>query len=134
MAPVPDWPACCFSLPAVKQRQAGVPAMDFGARGELRRSPKIAGKRRRPPPSTSAFATKYTSPLYDKGNTNTNLIFNNGVPSVFIGGQLDYPRGLMFANKHNFAPRLGIAKNLPGVGALHAPMIRGDACTALTSP
>ncbi len=22
----------------------------------------------------------------------------------------------MYANKHNFAPRLGIAKNLPGVG------------------
>jgi len=30
---------------------------------------------------------EYASPLYDKGNTNTNLIFNSGVPSVFIGGQ-----------------------------------------------
>jgi hypothetical protein len=29
---------------------------------------------------------------------------------------LGYPRGLMYANKHNFAPRLGIAKNLPGAG------------------
>jgi hypothetical protein len=59
---------------------------------------------------------EYTSPLYDNDNTNTNLIFNNGVPSVFIGGQLGYPRGLMYANKHNFAPRVGIAKNLPGLG------------------
>jgi hypothetical protein len=104
-----------LSLPAVKQRQAGIPQMDLRAWG------------------TAAFAEdswqvtsnttlnlglryEYTSPLYDKDNTNTNLIFNNGVPSVFIGGQLGYPRGLMYANKHNFAPRLGIAKNLPGVG------------------
>jgi hypothetical protein len=59
---------------------------------------------------------EYTSPLYDKQNTNTNLIFNSGVPSVFIGGQLGYPRGLMYSNKHNFAPRVGIAKSLPGMG------------------
>lgn len=64
---------------------------------------------------------EYTSPLYDKDYTNTNLVFNNGVPSVFIGGELGYPRGLMYANKHNFAPRLGIAKNLPNAGlVLHA--------------
>jgi len=36
---------------------------------------------------------EYTSPLYDKDNTNTNLIFNNGVPSVFIGGELGIPEG-----------------------------------------
>ncbi len=103
-----------LSLPAVKQRQAGIPEMDLRAWG------------------TAAFAEdswqvtsnttlnlglryEYTSPLYDKNNTNTNLIFNNGVPSVFIGGQLGYPRGLMYANKHNFAPRVGIAKNLSGL-------------------
>src|SRR5467141_1591801 len=109
-----------LSLPAVKQRQAGIPQMDLRAWG------------------TAAFAEdswqvtstttlnlglryEYTSLLYDKGNTNTNLIFNNGVPSVFMGGQLGYPRGLMYANKHNFAPRVGIAKNLPSKGlVLHA--------------
>ncbi len=109
-----------LSLPAVKQRQAGIPQMDLRAWG------------------TGAFAEdswqvtsaitlnlglryEYTSPLYDKGNTNTNLVFNNSVPTVFIGGELSYPRGLMYANKHNFAPRLGIAKNLPSVGlVLHA--------------
>jgi len=41
------------------------------------------------------------------------LIFQNGVPQVFIGGEQFYPRGLMYSNKHNFAPRIGIAKNLP---------------------
>src|SRR5260221_911330 len=59
---------------------------------------------------------EYTSPLYDKDNTNTNLIFNKGVPSVFIGGELGYPRGVLYAHKHNFSPRLGIAQKLPGVG------------------
>jgi hypothetical protein len=109
-----------LSLPAVKQRQAGVPQMDLRAWG------------------TGAFAEDswqvnstttlnlglrydYTSPLYDKDNTNTNLIFNNGVPSVFIGGELGYPKGLLYANKHNFAPRFGIAKSLPHQGlVLHA--------------
>jgi hypothetical protein len=109
-----------LSLPAVKQRQAGVPAMDLRAWGTA----AFAEDSWQATPTTTlnlGLRYEYTSPLYDKGNTNTNLIFNNGVPSVFIGGQLGYPRGLMYANKHNFAPRLGIAKNLPGVGlVLHA--------------
>src|SRR4029079_3946694 len=65
---------------------------------------------------------EYSSPLYDKDNTNTNLIFDdNGVPSVFVGGQNGYPKGLMYANKKNFAPRTGLAKNLPGMGlVVHA--------------
>src|SRR6266481_200120 len=40
----------------------------------------------------------------------------NGTPSVFIGGQLGYPNGLLFSNKHNFAPRIGIARNFPKYG------------------
>jgi hypothetical protein len=59
---------------------------------------------------------EYTSPLYDVRETNSNLIFNNGVPSVFIGGQNGYPSGLMYSNKRNVAPRFGIAKNFPGIG------------------
>ncbi len=104
-----------LSLPAVKQRQAGVPAMDlrnWGTAAFAEDSWQVT------PTTTLNFGLRYeyTSPLYDKGSTNTNLIFQNGVPSVFIGGQLGYPKGLMFANKHNFAPRIGIAKNLPGAG------------------
>ena len=59
---------------------------------------------------------EYTSPLYDLDNTNSNLIFQGGVPEVFIGGEQGYPKGLLYSNKHNFAPRIGIAKNLPGAG------------------
>jgi hypothetical protein len=109
-----------LSLPAVKQRQAGIPQMDLRAWG----MGTFAEDSWQVTPTTTiniGLRYEYSSPLYDKENTNTNLVFNNGVPSVFIGGELGYPRGLMYANKHNFAPRLGISKNLPGVGlVLHA--------------
>jgi carboxypeptidase family protein len=104
-----------LSLPAVKQRQAGIPQMDLRAWG----MGTFAEDSWQVTPTTTlniGLRYEYASPLYDKDNTNTNLVFNKGVPSVFIGGELGYPRGLMYANKHNFAPRLGIAKNLPGVG------------------
>jgi hypothetical protein len=104
-----------LSLPAVKQRQAGIPQMNLRAWG----TGAFAEDSWQVTPTTTlniGLRYEYTSPLYDKDNTNTNLIFNNGVPSVFIGGELGYPKGLMYANKHNFAPRLGIAKNLPNLG------------------
>ena len=104
-----------LSLPAVKQRQAGIPQMDLRAWG----TGAFAEDSWQVTPTMTiniGLRYEYTSPLYDKDNTNTNLIFNKGVPSVFIGGELGYPRGLMYANEHNFAPRLGIAKNLPSVG------------------
>ena len=56
------------------------------------------------------------SPLVDQKFTNTNLIFDNGQPFVFIGGQNDKPEGLLYANRLNFAPRIGIAQNLPKLG------------------
>ena len=104
-----------LSLPAVKQRQAGIPQMDLRAWGTA----GFAEDSWQATPTTTlnlGLRYEYASPLYDKQSTNTNLIFNNGVPSVFIGGQLGYPKGLMYANQHNFAPRLGIAKNVPNKG------------------
>jgi hypothetical protein len=104
-----------LSLPAVKQRQAGVPQMNlrnWGYDAFAEDSWQIT--------STTTLNIglryEYTSPLYDRRNTNSNLIFQNGVPQVFIGGEQDYPRGLMYSNKHNFAPRIGIARNLPRYG------------------
>ena len=104
-----------LSLPAVKQRQAGVPQMDLRnwgydtfAEDSWQMTPTI----------TVNFGARYeyTSPLYDLRETNANLVFNQGVPWVFIGGENGYPTGLMYSNKHNIAPRFGIAKNLPSVG------------------
>jgi hypothetical protein len=104
-----------LSLPAVKQRQAGVPQMNlrnWGYDAFAEDSWQIT--------STTTVNVglryEYTSPLYDRRNTNSNLIFQNGVPQVFIGGEQGYPRGLMYSNKHNFAPRIGITKNLPRAG------------------
>lgn len=104
-----------LSLPAVKQRQAGVPQMNlrnWGADAFAEDSWQVT------PTTTLTLGLRYeySSPLYDKQNANTNLIFQNGVPAVFVGGQNGYPRGLMDANAHNFAPRFGLAKNLPGRG------------------
>jgi hypothetical protein len=104
-----------LSLPTVKQRQAGIPQMNlrnWGYDGFAEDSWQLT------PNTTINFGVRYeyTSPLYDLAETNSNLIFNNGVPSVFIGGQNGYPTGLMYANKHNVAPRFGIAKNLPRFG------------------
>ena len=104
-----------LSLPAVKQRQAGVPQMNlrnWGSDAFVEDSWKVT------PTTTLNLGVRYeyANPLYDKNNTNTNLIFQNGVPSVFVGGQNGYPKGLMYANTHNFAPRLGIAKSLPNRG------------------
>ena len=104
-----------LSLPAVKQRQAGIPQMNlrnWGGDAFVEDSWQLT--------STTTLNLglryEYSSPLYDKNNTNTNLIFQNGVPSVFVGGQQGYPSGLMYANEHNFAPRFGLAKSLPNRG------------------
>jgi hypothetical protein len=109
-----------LSLPTVKQRQAGIPQMnlrnwgyDLFAEDSWQVRPTVT--------INIGARYEYTSPLYDLDNTNSNLVFNNGVPSVFIGGQNGYPSGLMYANKHNIAPRIGIAKNLPG----HGIVLRG---------
>jgi hypothetical protein len=104
-----------LSLPAVKQRQAGIPQMDLRAWGT---SIFAEDSWRMTPNLTVNYGLRYEygSPLYDTQNTNSNLIFSDGTPSVFIGGQLGYPNGLLFSNKHNFAPRIGIARNLPKYG------------------
>ncbi len=104
-----------LSLPVVKQRQAGIPQMNlraWGLSGFAEDSWQVTSN------TMLNFGLRYdfSDPLYDKDNTNTNLIFHDDVPSVFIGGQLGYPKGLMFANTHNFAPRIGIARNLPRFG------------------
>ena len=109
-----------LSLPTVKQRQAGIPQMNlknWGTSAFVEDAWQITHT------TTLTLGVRYEfmAPLWDKNNTNTNLIFNNGVPSVFVGGENGYPKGLMYANKHDFAPRLGIAKSVPRFGlVLHA--------------
>ena len=104
-----------LGLPAVKQRQAGIPQMQLRQwyadtfiqdTFQLSRNTTI----------DIGLRYEYMSPLVDIRYTNSNLVFNNGVPSVFIGGQLGFPKGLLYANKLNFAPRFGISQNIPRFG------------------
>ena len=109
-----------LGLPAVKQRQAGIPQMQLRQwyadafvqdTFQLGRNTTIQ----------AGLRYEYMSPLVDIRYANTNLTFENGVPSVFIGGQQDFPKGLNYSNKLKFAPRVGISHNLHQHGiVLHA--------------
>jgi len=109
-----------LGLPAVKQRQAGIPQMQLRQwyadafvqdTFQLGRNTTIQ----------AGLRYEFMSPLVDIRYANTNLTFQNGVPAVFIGGQEGFPEGLNNANKLKFAPRFGISHNLPNHGiVLHA--------------
>ena len=105
-----------LSLPTVKQRQAGIPQMNlrnWGADAFIEDTWQVDSL------TTLSLGLRYeySDPLYDADYTNTNLIFSNeGTPSVFIGGENGYPRGLMYSNKHNFAPRIGFARQIRRFG------------------
>jgi len=104
-----------LALPAARQGQVGVPQM------QLRQwySDAYAQDAWRLTPSTTityGLRYEFMSPLVDIDYTNSNLDLSSGVPQVFIGGQNGYPRGLMYANHTNFAPRLGLAQAMPKLG------------------
>jgi hypothetical protein len=109
-----------LGLPAVKQRQAGIPQMQLRqwyADGFAQDSFHVTHT------TTIEIGLRYEymDPLVDISYTNSNLIFQNGVPSVFIGGQNGYPKGLKYPNTRNLAPRIGISQAVPDRGVvLHA--------------
>jgi hypothetical protein len=55
-------------------------------------------------------------PLVDIKAPNSNLVFQNGIPQVFIGGQNAFPTSLKYPNPLNFAPRVGLSQSLPEFG------------------
>jgi len=104
-----------LGLPAARQGQAGIPQMqlrqwyaDAFAQDAWRLTSKTT--------LTYGLRYEFMSPLVDIDYTNSNLDLSSGVPQVFIGGQNGYPRGLMYANHTNFAPRLGLAQSMPRLG------------------
>jgi hypothetical protein len=109
-----------LGLPAVKQRQAGIPQMQLRqwyADAFIQDSFQVT----RNTTIQLGLRYEYMSPLVDIRYANTNLVFNDGVPSVFIGGQQGFPKGLSNSNKLNFAPRVGISHSLHQHGlVLHA--------------
>jgi hypothetical protein len=109
-----------LGLPAVKQRQAGIPQMQLRqwyADAFVQDSFQLG----RNTTVQIGLRYEYMSPLVDIRYANTNLVFENGVPSVFIGGQQGFPEALNYSNKLKFAPRVGLSHNLHKHGlVLHA--------------
>ena len=104
-----------LGLPAIKQRQAGIPQMQLRqwyADGFAQDSFRLT----RTTTIEMGLRYEFMDPLVDISYTNTNLTFNNGVPSAFVGGQNGYPRGLKYPNTHNLAPRFGFSQALPNHG------------------
>src|SRR6185369_11841424 len=85
-----------LGLPAVKQRQAGIPQMQLRqwyASGFAQDSFRLT----RSTTLEAGLRYEYMDPLVDISYTNTNLVFPDGLntaPQVFVGGQNGYPRGL----------------------------------------
>jgi len=109
-----------LGLPAVKQRQAGIPQMQLRqwyADAFVQDTFQVT----RNTTIQVGLRYEYMSPLVDIRYANTNLVFKDGVPFVFIGGQQGFPKGLNYANKLKFAPRAGISHNFHNHGiVLHA--------------
>jgi hypothetical protein len=109
-----------LGLPAVKQRQAGIPQMQLRqwyADAFVHDSFQVT----RNTTLQLGLRYEYMSPLKDIRYANTNLVFQDGRPFVFIGGQQGFPEGLNESNKLRFAPRVGISHNLHKHGlVLHA--------------
>jgi hypothetical protein len=106
-----------LGLPAARQGQAGVPQMDLR---QWYSDAYAQDAWRLTSTTTLTYGLRYEfmSPLTDIRYTNSNLDLSSGTPKVFIGGQNGYPKGLMYPNHTNFAPRLGLAQSIPHIGVV----------------
>lgn len=102
-----------LGLPAAKQRQAGIPVMDLE---QWYWDAFIQDTWRATNRTTLGLGLRYeyTQPLWDSDNPNSNIVFRNGTPYFFIGGQLGMPKGLVYPNYLDFAPRFGFAHVMGG--------------------
>jgi hypothetical protein len=104
-----------LGLPAARQLQNGLPSMN------LRQwyGDAFAQDTWRVTPHTTinvGLRYEYMSALVDISRNWSNLLQRDGKLLAFIGGQSGMPRGLMYPNKLNFAPRVGVAHHLDKAG------------------
>jgi hypothetical protein len=103
-----------LGLPALSQRQAGLPSMnlrqnafDVFVQDDWRLTNHLT--------LNAGLRYEMETPLSDVKKILTNVDFINGKPFAYVGGQSGYPLGLQFADKNNIAPRVGLAW-APGEG------------------
>lgn len=97
-----------LGTPALAQRQAGTPSMrmrqmtyDLFVQDDWRVTPSLT--------INAGLRYDLQTPLEDISKILTNLDFSNGAPVAFVGGQNGYPAGLVYTDKNNLAPRVGVA-------------------------
>ena len=104
-----------LGLPATRQVQHGVPTMDlrqWSADAFVQDTWRIT-------PHTTIDAGvryEYMAPLVDVTRQWSNLYQTAAGLTAFIGGQSGTPRGLWYANKLRFAPRVGVARHFENTG------------------
>ncbi len=103
-------PLASFLLgtPALAQRQAGTPSMnmrqmtyDVFVQDDWRVTSSLT--------LNAGLRYELQTPLSDIHKILTNLDFSRGAPVAFVGGQGGYPKGLVYTDRNNLAPRAGLA-------------------------
>ena len=97
-----------LGTPALSQRQAGTPSMVMR---QMTYAAFVQDDWRVTPALTINAGLRYEiqTPLHDISKILTNLDFSKGAPVAFVGGQNGYPKGLVYIDKNNVAPRVGVA-------------------------
>ena len=97
-----------LGTPALAQRQSGTPSMkmrqwtyDLFIQDDWRVTRALT--------INAGLRYELQTPLHDISKILTNLDFSSGTPVAFVGGQSGYPKGLVYIDKNNFAPRVGFA-------------------------
>lgn len=103
-----------LGLPVLAQRQAGLPSMNMRQTGYevfVQDDWRVG----RHLTINAGVRYEYVTPLQDARKVLTNLVWVDGQPKAYVGGQGSYPKGLTYPDRNNFAPRLGVSFN-PGGG------------------
>ena len=127
-----------LGLQAIRQRQVGSPTMNLR---QWYADTFVQDTWRLTTTTTINVGLRYEfmSPLTDVSNDWAGLFVTPTTLTAYIGGQQGTPKGLYYPNKLNFAPRVGIAKEVPrwglvlrvGYGIFYTPVDMNTWCNNL---